>query len=64
MKKVYRVLVYLVALAIPVVIAACYGPAYRYRPGGKVDRDERAQAHDADEGGVVPDGGVAEPAAH
>ena len=63
MKKVYRVLVYLVALAIPVVIAACYGPAYRYRPGGKVDGDPRANARNADEAAASPDAGVAEPAA-
>jgi hypothetical protein len=55
MKTVYRVLVYLVALVIPVVIAACYGPAYRYRPGGKTEPDPRAT--------TAPDGGVPEAAA-
>lgn len=64
MKKVYRVLVYLVALAIPVVIAACYGPAYRYRPGGKVDGDPRAPAQGADEATASPDGGLPDPASH
>lgn len=43
MTKLYRALVYLVTFAIPVVIAACYGPAYRYRKGGKVlDKQNRA----------------------
>ena len=43
MKRLYRALVYLVTFAIPVVIAACYGPAYRYRKGGKVlDKQSRA----------------------
>ena len=43
MTKIYRVLVYLVTFAIPVVIAACYGPAYRYRRGGRVlDKVSRA----------------------
>ena len=36
MTRIYRALVYLVTFAVPVVIAACYGPAYRYRKGGKV----------------------------
>jgi len=36
MRKLYRALVQLVTYAIPVVIAACYGPVYRYRKGGKV----------------------------
>ena len=43
MTKIYRVLVYLVTFAIPVVIAACYGPSYRYRKGGKVlDKQSKA----------------------
>ena len=55
MRKVYRVLLYLVTLAVPVFIAACYGPSYRYRSGGKVaDEPERLSPRP----GVGADGGV------
>ena len=43
MHRVWRAAVYLVTFAIPVVIAACYGPSFKYRKGGKVlDKATRA----------------------
>ena len=58
MTRLYKIFFWLVCIAIPAVIAACYGSPYRYNPRGHVmDAGRKVQR---DGHAVRPDGRVRE----
>ncbi|MBI5544480.1 MAG: hypothetical protein HY901_11355 [Deltaproteobacteria bacterium] len=63
MKSLARACLRLAMLAVPVVIAACYGPIARYSRSGKViDKDTHANLSDIEVSCVSKDGIEAESA--